>query len=117
MLAACHHLTQERNGYQFRRHLLVHVPEMQARLQGNKPGEKGRLFLQRAFSRVQYARYEELFLIHKTLADADRRRIVVLRGDGGMGKTQLATTYAECYGAITLDIFRQDIKDLSKMTI
>lgn len=111
VLAACHHLTQEHNSSQFRRHLLVHVPEMEDRLHGKKLGEKTRLFMQRTFSRVQYARYEELFLIHKTLADADRRRIVVLHGPGGIGKTQLASTYAECYRANYSDVFWLDIKD------
>src|ERR1700761_9276341 len=41
------------------------------------------------------AREEEIAEIHKHLRSGGDRRIVVLHGLGGMGKTQLAAAYAE----------------------
>ncbi|ORX95173.1 hypothetical protein BCR34DRAFT_498675 [Clohesyomyces aquaticus] len=74
--------------------------------------------MQRTFNRVHYIRQEELYHIHKTLSDADGRGIAVLCGMGGIGKTQLAATYAECYSVDYSDIFWLDAKseDSAKMS-
>lgn len=119
VLAACHQLPQEHESLRFRRHLLVHVPEVaQAWLNRNNVGENTRLFMQRTFNRVHYIRQKELYHIHKTLADADGRGMVVLCGMGGIGKTQLAATYAECHRADYSDIFWLDARseDSAKMS-
>ena len=119
VLAACHHLTQEHESPQFRRHLLVYVPELtEAQLGRSKLGEKSRLFMQRTFSRVHYTRQEVLFHIHKALTDADGRGIVVLYGMGGVGKTRLAANYAENHRANYSDIFWVDTEteDSAKMS-
>ena len=111
VLAACHYITQQHGPLRFRRDLLVHIPEMaEAPFAGIKVGEKAKLLIERTFSRAYYARHEELSLIHKTLAHANRRRIVVLYGMGGIGKTQLAATYAEYHKADYSDVFWLDAK-------
>lgn len=112
VLAACCQITDEHHRSQFRWHLVGHVPEVtKDRFDGIKVGEKTRLFIERTVSRVHYARQEELFQIHKILAGANGRRIVVLHGLGGIGKTQLAATYAKYHRADYSDIFWLNLKD------
>jgi tetratricopeptide (TPR) repeat protein len=111
VLAACHRFPQEFESLRFRRHLLVHVPEVtQAWLDGNKVEAKAKLFMQRTFNRVHYIRQEELYQIHEALSGADGRGIAVLCGMSGIGKTQLAATYAECYSVDYSNIFWLDTK-------
>ena len=111
VLAACHHITRQHDRPRFRRHLLVHIPEVaEARFAGIKVGEKAKLFIETIFSRAYYARHDELFQIHENLAHASGRRIVVLYGMGGIGKTQLAATYAEYHKAEYSDVFWLDTK-------
>ena len=106
VLAACHYLPQEHENSRFRQHLLVHIPESaEAQVSRQSLGKKTELFIQRTFSRTRHIRQEELFHIHRALTDADGRRIAVLLGLGGVGKTQLAVTYAEIYKADYSDIF------------
>ena len=112
VLAACHQITEEHDRPQFRRQLMVHVPEVtEAHFDGIKLAEETRPFIERTVSRVHYARQKELFQIHKTLADADGRRTVVLHGLGGIGKTQLAVAYAKYHGADYSDVFWLNIND------
>ena len=109
VLAACHYLPQEHENSRFRQHLVAHIPESaDAQVIRRKLGEKTELFIQRTFSRTRFIRQEELFHIHKALTDADGRRIAVLVGLGGVGKTQLAATYAEIYKADYSNIFWLD---------
>lgn len=57
------------------------------------------------------ARREELAVMHKTLSEDVSRRIVVLHGLGGIGKTQLAVAYAKAHQADYSAIFWLNIKD------
>jgi hypothetical protein len=57
------------------------------------------------------AREEELAEIHTTLSSDGSRRIAVLHGLGGMGKTQLAIAYAKRYRDSYSAIFWLNIKD------
>ncbi|PVH67512.1 HET-domain-containing protein [Cadophora sp. DSE1049] len=57
------------------------------------------------------ARKTELVEIHKALGGNGSRRVVVLHGLGGIGKTQLSTTYAKRYKDNYLVIFWLNIKD------
>ena len=112
VLAACHHLAQEYESPQFRRHLLEHIPTTADTQQnGDKLGEKAKTLMQTTFSKVYYARYEELSQIHKALTEADGRRVIVLHGLGGVGKTQLAITYTEYHKAEYSDIFWMDAQN------
>jgi CO dehydrogenase nickel-insertion accessory protein CooC1 len=109
VLAACHQLPREHESLRFRRHLLTHVPEVtQAWLNRNNVEENASLFMQGTFNRVHYIRQKELYRIHKSLANTDGRRIVVLLGMAGVGKTQLAASYVECHRSAYSDIFWLD---------
>ncbi|KAI1157631.1 kinesin light chain 1 [Nemania serpens] len=57
------------------------------------------------------AREEELAEMHRTLNSDGSRRVVVLHGLGGIGKTQLAVTYAKRYKDEYSAIFWFNIKD------
>jgi hypothetical protein len=57
------------------------------------------------------ARQEELVEIHKALGGNSGRRIVVLHGLGGIGKTQLAVAYAKLHRADYSAIFWLNVKD------
>ena len=57
------------------------------------------------------AREKELAEIHTTLSGNGSRRIAVLHGLGGMGKTQLAVAYAKRYRDSYSAIFWLNIKD------
>lgn len=58
------------------------------------------------------AREDELSKIHETLkGDVSRRRVVVLHGLGGIGKTQLSIAYARRHKDNYSAIFWLDIKD------
>ena len=57
------------------------------------------------------AREEELTEIHSTLSSDGSRRTVVLHGLGGIGKTQLAVTYAKRHRADYSAIFWLNSKD------
>jgi hypothetical protein len=57
------------------------------------------------------ARDEELLKIHNSLRGHGSRRITVLHGLGGIGKTQLALAYAERYKEDYSSIFWLNIKD------
>jgi AAA ATPase-like protein len=57
------------------------------------------------------AREEELAEIHRTLRSDGCRRIVVLHGLGGIGKTQLAVAYAKRHKDNCSAIFWLNIKD------
>src|SRR5882762_7596440 len=57
------------------------------------------------------AREEELVEIHRTLRGDGSRRIVVLHGLGGIGKTQLAVAYAKRHKDNCSAIFWLNIKD------
>ena len=57
------------------------------------------------------AREEELAEIHRTLRDDGSRRITVLQGLGGIGKTQLAIEYAKRYKHNYSAVFWLNIED------
>jgi hypothetical protein len=56
-------------------------------------------------------REEELAQIHERLQHASSRRIVVLHGLGGIGKTQLAVEYAKRHRKDYSAVFRMNTKD------
>src|SRR5271170_7738318 len=57
------------------------------------------------------ARETELMEIHRTLSGDGSRRIAVLHGLGGIGKTQLSVAYAKQYRDSYSAIFWLNIKD------
>jgi hypothetical protein len=57
------------------------------------------------------AREDDLTEIHRTLRDDGTRRTVVLRGLGGIGKTQLAIAYANRHKDSYSAVFWLNIKD------
>ena len=57
------------------------------------------------------AREEELAEMHRTLSGDGSRRIIVLHGLGGIGKTQLAVGYAKRHKDSYLAVFWLNIKD------
>lgn len=57
------------------------------------------------------ARESDLMRIHKTLSGDSSRRVAILHGPGGIGKTQLAIAYAKQYRVQYSAIFWLNIKD------
>ena len=70
-----------------------------------------------AVSDIEYfvAREEELVDMHRKLSGDGTRRIVVLHGLGGIGKTQLSVTYAKRHKDSYSAIFWLNIKDVDSL--
>lgn len=62
------------------------------------------------------ARQKELLKIHQILTEKSARRIVILHGMGGIGKTQLAIAYAKRHKTVFSSIFWLNGKDEESLT-